>query len=65
MVGADLPCIYDVVPDGGYAWAENWPSRSSSMGSLTVRGARVRWLRFVEERLLRRARSEARSILCD
>jgi hypothetical protein len=33
-----------------------------SMGSLEVKGARERWLRFVVERFLRRARSDAISM---
>jgi hypothetical protein len=33
-------------------------SGSSCNGSLVVRGARERWLRLVEERLLRRAELE-------
>lgn len=55
VVGADLPCRY-------VAWV--WETRESGMaslslmGSLTVRGARERWLMFVVERFLRLARSE-------
>lgn len=56
VVGADLPCRYEVLGRDRGTAASTMAS-SSSMGSFVVRGARERWLTLVEDRFLRRTRS--------
>lgn len=54
VVGADLPCRYEVLGTSGAVWIAASSSGSDS-GSFVVSGARVRWFRLVEDRFLRRA----------
>lgn len=56
VVGADLPCRYEVLGRGIGTPASTRTS-SSSRGNLVVRGASERWLTLVDDRFLRRTRS--------